>query len=418
MSAKKIGIVVQRYGLEVNGGAELHARLIAEKLARNYDVTVLTSCALDYITWKPHYDAGDTYVNDVKVTRFENSERAPSVLQHQMDRKFRGRHLKQKIYRISKHANWWKKLVPSAEISFSDGVKWLEMQGPAMPALVDYIKLHQQEYDAFIMFSAIYYPAAMAILTVPHKAIVVPTMHDERPAYYPIYQQVMSSPQWILFNSAAEQRFCEKVFPIANVKKQVVALGINIPHISADPAVPQRYGLTSRYIIYVGRIDEAKGCNVLIDLFNQYISETGERLTLVMVGKSELPVSHSTSVIFTGFVSDEDKQQLMKQAEALIIPSVYESLSMVLLESFALKVPVIAPVESEVLKDHIDSSDGGWYYKDYSEFKHIMHEVVKNDGIKSQKGEAGFNYVQQNYTWSKVLEQYDHAIADVSHTDK
>jgi glycosyltransferase involved in cell wall biosynthesis len=392
--------------------------MIAEKLAANYDVTVFTSCALDYITWKPHYAAGETYVNGVRVNRFQNTERAPSVLQHQMDRKFRGRHLKQKIYRISKNANWWKKLVPSAEISFTDGVKWLEMQGPAMPALVDYIKLHQQEYDAFIMFSAIYYPAAMGILTVPHKAIVVPTMHDERPAYYPIYQQVMSSPQWIFFNSAAEQRFCEKVFPIVNVKKQVVALGINIPHISVDPAVPQRYGLTTRYIIYVGRIDEAKGCNVLIDLFNRYISDTGERLTLLMVGKSELPVSQSAAVIFTGFVSEEDKQQLMKQAEALIIPSVYESLSLVLLESFALKVPVIAPVESEVLKDHIDSSGGGWYYKDYSEFKHIMNEVVKNDVINSHKGEAGFNYVQQNYTWSKVLEQYDHAIADVSNTGK
>ena len=48
---KKIGIIIQRYGKNVNGGAEVHARMIAEQLMNKYDVTILTSCAQDYISW-------------------------------------------------------------------------------------------------------------------------------------------------------------------------------------------------------------------------------------------------------------------------------------------------------------------------------------------------------------------------------
>lgn len=49
---KKIAFVVQRYGLDVNGGAEYHCRLIAERMTKYFDVEVLTTCAIDYMTWK------------------------------------------------------------------------------------------------------------------------------------------------------------------------------------------------------------------------------------------------------------------------------------------------------------------------------------------------------------------------------
>ena len=66
---KKILFVVQRYGLEVNGGAELHCRQLAERLKDEYDVSVLTTCAIDYVTWKNEYKEGIEHINGVKVIR-------------------------------------------------------------------------------------------------------------------------------------------------------------------------------------------------------------------------------------------------------------------------------------------------------------------------------------------------------------
>src|SRR5262245_39781952 len=68
--AMKLAVVVQRYGEEINGGAELHARYIAEHLARHADVRVLTTCARDYITWRNEFPAGEELVNGIRVERF------------------------------------------------------------------------------------------------------------------------------------------------------------------------------------------------------------------------------------------------------------------------------------------------------------------------------------------------------------
>ena len=65
----KLAVVVQRYGADLNGGAELHARYIAERLSRHADVEVLTTCARDYITWRNELPAGTDSVNGLLVKR-------------------------------------------------------------------------------------------------------------------------------------------------------------------------------------------------------------------------------------------------------------------------------------------------------------------------------------------------------------
>jgi hypothetical protein len=66
----KVAIVVQRYAADINGGAELHARYIAERLSRHATVEVLTTCARDYITWKNELPPGEDSVNSIRVRRF------------------------------------------------------------------------------------------------------------------------------------------------------------------------------------------------------------------------------------------------------------------------------------------------------------------------------------------------------------
>ena len=54
----RLAVIVQRYGADLNGGAELHARYIAERLSRHAEVEVLTTCARDYVSWRNEFPPG------------------------------------------------------------------------------------------------------------------------------------------------------------------------------------------------------------------------------------------------------------------------------------------------------------------------------------------------------------------------
>ena len=417
MIRKKVGIIVQRYGAAVNGGAEVHARMIAEHLLSKYDVKVLTSCALDYHTWQPYYEAGESEENGVSILRFNNEPRASKKMQGYYGRKARGRHLVQKIYKALKQPKWWLRIFPEASLTEDDGLHWLQAQGPAMPELLDYLK-KEKTYSAFIVFTALYYPGALSVLTVPQKCIFIPTMHDEKASYIPFYKKVMAAPAWIFFNTKAEKEFSEKLFPISAVQKRIVGVGIDLikDSVLKDESLPLRFGVKTNYLIYVGRIDKAKGCDVLITYFLKFLDDTGYKMQLVMVGKEIMSVPKHPAIVATGFVPDKAKMQFMLQAQALAIPSLYESLSLVLLESFACGVPVLANGQTPVLSDHINASDGGWCFTDYASFKKALTEAF-NEKIKEKKGMAGYRYVKQQYSWEKVTGAFDKAIEAIEQSE-
>ncbi len=415
MQKEKIAIIVQRYGEQINGGAEAHAKMIAEKLNHKYNVTVLTSCAIDYHTWKPELAKGTSYENNVEIIRFTHPEKNKEKI-HKLNRKYRGRLLYQKLYRFLGKPKWYLALVPSAEVKDYDGLKWLEFQGPAMYDLLPYLKQNINDYTAYIFFTYLYYPTAIGMPTVGYKSIFIPTLHDEPPAYFPVFKKVVASPACILFNTLSEKLFAEKMFDIENTYKRVVAVGIEEENDEIDKAVVEKCSIKGKYILYVGRIDTAKGCDELLQYFKEYLKSNGDNFNLVLVGKNMIePVRHP-KIIYAGFVSDYEKKQLMKQATALVVPSKYESLSLVLLESFACKVPVLANKNCEVLKDHINLSNGGWLYNTKEDFIKNLQYIYTNNTDK--KAINGLKYVKENYTWNKVMDAYDNAIDFVKEKNK
>ena len=409
MVKRKIGLIVQRYGRQVNGGAEVLARMVAEKLALKYDVTVLTSRALDYHFWEPELPEGQSEENGVKIIRFDHKPRAAAKKVHRLKRKYRGRLLYQKLYRLIGEPSWYLKLFPSAEVREKEGLLWVENQGPAMYGLVKYLEKNEHEYDAFIFVTYLYYPSVLGLLTVPHKSIFIPTMHDEQPAYFPIFKKTMRAPRSLMFLTESEKIFSNRLFNIADIRQDVMSVGIDAVDDQKNSEVIKKFNIKGKYIIYVGRIDAAKGCKDLLKSFVNFTNNNKESITLVLAGKNMIEAAVNENIIYAGFVTDNEKEQLMKHAEALIIPSKYESLSLVVLESFACKVPVIANGECEVLKDHIVNSNGGWTYTNETEFTDVLKKVLEGSE-NEKKGLNGYEYVTNNYSWQNAMTVFDNAI--------
>jgi len=411
---KKIAFIVQRYGLEVNGGAEYHCRIIAEKLKDIYDVEVLTSCAKDYLSWKNEYAEGVSVINDVTIRRFAVEESRNWKKFNSLSRQLIGkRKLYQKTLRLFGLLNAFEKLQPVDTIPHKEE-KWVKDQGPYIPSLINYLTENQSKYDTLIFFTYLYYPTIFGIDVVPKKSILVPTAHDEPPIYLNIFKKFFKKPAAILYNTLSEQRFVNKQFHNEDIFSEIVGVGIDPPKDITPQNTDYILKPEDPFLIYIGRVDLAKGCGIMFDYFSAYKKASNSSLKLVVVGELFMNAPTNPDIILTGFVADDIKASLLLRAKALVIPSLYESLSLVTLESMAYGVPVIANENCEVLKDHINNSNGGFLFNDYGSFKKSLDTILSPDFDTTILSENAKKYVAENYSWPITIEKYKKAIDYIS----
>ena len=379
----KLAVVVQRYGADISGGAELHARYIAERLARRTDVTVLTTCARDYISWRNELPPGDDQVRGVPVIRFPVSrERSPLTFGHRSAFVFERRH------------------------SLADELSWLDSEGPTSPALIKYIRGHASSYDYFIFFSYRYYHAFHGVRAAPARAVLVPTAERDPALGLGIFGPVFRSVRAIMYNSFEERMLINSVSDNAGVPGVVVGVGSEVPRRVNPDRFRRKFGLDRPFIIYVGRIDENKGCKELFDYFSRYVAHVSSALSLVLIGSSLLPIPSHPGIRHLGFASDEDKFDGMAAAELLVMPSRYESLSMVALEAWALGRPVLASGRCDVLKGQCIRSNGGLYYENYEEFAETLHALETSRLLREGLGRNGRLFFARHYAWPVIERKY------------
>ena len=379
---KKILFVVQRYGLEVNGGAELHCRQLAERLKDEYDVSVLTTCAIDYVTWKNEYKEGIEHINGVKVIRkkvdFERNQK--------------------KFNKISAKLN-------NEKDNINLGIEWQEAQGPHSAELIKYLEDHKDDYDVIIFLTYLYYTTYFGLKVAPEKSILIPTAHDEPPIYYSIFNETFNLPKAILYSTTTERDFVNKRFKNDYIENDIVGLGVDINENTQDIDLEKTFGIKDDYVVYVGRIDESKGCKEMFEYFLEYKKTYNSNLKLVLAGKSAMEIPRNKDIVILGFVSEDEKVNLIRKSKLLILPSKFESLSLSTLEAMYLKVPVLLNGKCEVLKQHAILSNGGLYYENKWEFIETLDYLIRNSKIAERMGENGRKYVDVNYKWDVIIEK-------------
>ncbi len=324
---KKIGIIIQRYGTEINGGAEYHARLIAEKLSKYFEMEVFTSTALDYITWEHHYPEGQEIVNDIKVNRFEvEKERKPEIF---------GK-IQYNIF--------------NKEHTFEDEIEWLEQEGPFIPNLIEELENRDDEFDFFIFFSYRYFHSYYGVKRFGKKSILVPTAEHDEVIYLKLFKDLFNLPGAIIYNSYEEKEMINRVSGNYSVPGDVVGVGSDIAKNFSPELFREKFNIRGKYCVYVGRLDENKGVPELLSFFKKLIEENKIDFTLVLIGKSLIEIPDDPKIKYLGFLEDKEKFDALKGSEFLMIPSQFESLSMVSLEAWAIAKPVVANGRTEVLR--------------------------------------------------------------------
>jgi glycosyltransferase involved in cell wall biosynthesis len=418
----RIAFIVQRYGTEILGGSEYHCRLIAERLAPRHAVEVLTTCARDYISWRNEYPEGSDRIRGVTVRRFANARARD-------------------INAFNRYSEW----IFTAPHTRDDELEWLRQQGPWCPALLEYLERNHHQYDILIFFTYLYAPTALGVRIAPHKSILVPTAHDEPAIHLEIYKELFSAAAGIAYNTEVERRFLTTHFSIRAVEEETIGCGVELPHGSpqrdragepeerdedgGDPVPDEeqppswrphlagrgivfrrRHRLHGPVALYGGRIDPGKGCEELIEYFSTYVQEGGDA-SLVLMGVKLMPLPEEPFIRFAGRLSDQERLQALEAATVVVVPSPYESLSLLALESFAVGTPILANARSEVLVDHCQKSNAGLFYADRHEFVECLKLLVADQQLRAIMGRNGGAYVRKNYRWDVILSKYERMFA-------
>jgi glycosyltransferase involved in cell wall biosynthesis len=378
----RLAVVVQRYGADINGGAELHARYIAEHLARHAEVEVFTSCARDYVTWANELPGGDETIGNVRVRRFPVST-------------------PRDVRDFARRSD----LVFGRPHSVQDELDWLESEGPTSPALVRALVAEQARFDWVVVFSYRYYHAFHTIRTLAAKSVLVPTAERDAAVGLSIFAPIFRAVRASMFNSFEERAMLERAAGRA-LPGVVVGVGSDVPERPQPDRFRQRHGISGPFAVYVGRVDENKGCKELFEFFQRFERMMPGQLRLVLIGKSILPIPDDSRIRHLGFLPDEDKFDAMAAADVLIMPSYYESLSMVALEAWALGKPVLANGRCDVLKGQCLRSNAGLFYESYGEFAEALYAITSGPGLSDALGRNGRTYFRRHYAWPVIERKY------------
>jgi glycosyltransferase involved in cell wall biosynthesis len=386
----RILFVVQRYGHEVAGGAELHCRQFAERLAlRGHDVHALTSCAVSYMDWSNAYPPGTSTLDGVEVHRLPVAE--------PRDWRFFGA--------LERRTVWGAKPQPLYLQR-----EWMRRQGPAVTELAPWLHQHASGYDVVVFFTYLYYTtwAGLPAAAAHAPTVLHPTAHDEPPLRLTLFEPTFRHASAFAFSVEEESVLVHRRFAARRLER-VVGIGTDLD-VQGDGAAFRRTlpELGDRpYLLFVGRVDPAKGTTELLDFFGAYRERNPGPLALVLVGEQLQDLPAHPDVFTTGFVSDEVKHDAIDGALALVQPSYFESFSMVLSEAWAHRRPALVNARCAVLEAQARRSGGGLPYRGFGEFEAALAVLESEPSEVARLGAAGREYVEQRYRWDSVIDRYE-----------
>jgi glycosyltransferase involved in cell wall biosynthesis len=389
----RVAYVVPRYGVEVRGGAELGARMLAERLAARagWSAEVFTTTALEATTWANAYPPGTVDLAGVTVHRFDSI----SGRDRGFDR-FSGPVL------ARPHA-----------ASPADEQRWIDLQGPVCPDAV--AAAAESAADVVVFYPYLYHPTVRGVpaARAAGKAVVQhPAAHDEPPLRLPLFRDVFAATHGFVFQTWSERRLVQHLFPVAH-RRQIV-MGLGVEPWPADPAaVPAAVG-ERPYLLCLGRVDDGKGTSVLARFFAAYKERHPGPLALVYAGPVVHPVPPHPDIVVLGEVDEPAKWALLGGARALVNPSGYEAFSLVVIEAWFAGTPVVVNAGCAATREHCERSGGGLWFAGYGEFEAVIQRLTADEALRAELVRRGRGYAEANFRWPRIIDRYQAFLGGVA----
>ena len=380
----KVAYVVPRYGLEVLGGAELGARMLAERLValQGWEVEVITTCALDIRSWADEYEPGTVALNGVEVHRLASRAGRDPAFEE----------LSQRV------------LHPPESASPEDQQRWVDMQGPLCPDVVE--RAAASDADLVVFYPYLYYPTVRGVPAVGPRAVMHPAAHDELPIRLPLFAAVFAGVSGLVFQTHGERHLVESLFPVAQMPQVVLGLGVEEREGDAASARAALGVGDSPYLVYVGRVDDGKGTGLLASWFAAWKDRTPGDLKLVLAGPVLDPPAAHRDVIVTGPVDEETKWGGLRGALGLVKPSPHEAFSILLMEAWTAGLPALVNGRCMATREHCERSGGGLWFSGYASFEAALSRLAGDARLRQELGACGRSYVERFFRWPGLIRRY------------
>lgn len=383
-----LAIVCPRYGEEVLGGAERVVRDMAERLAaRGLPTEILTTCALDHMTWENWYPPGTQEINGVTVRRF---------------------HIEQA--HGPEHRAIGERIGAGMPTSLEEQERWLNEQFRSA-GLFHYLMQEHRRYHTILLTPYMFWTTYACAQIAPHKNVLRPCLHDEGFARLEVYRPQFRDARGILFNSPPEVELARRLFDLPR-RWELAEEGMDVPASYDAERFRSTYGVPGQFALYSGRRESGKNVDGLIELFVRFVERTGADLKLLIGGRGEIriPAGWTDRIVDLGFLPEQDKNDAFAAATVVCQPSPAESFARMIMDSWLAQTPVIGYGGCSVTAYHVEQSGAGLVYNDATEFEVALELLLESPDLRRQMGTAGRAYVLERYTWDRAIDALAGAI--------
>lgn len=394
---KKIGFVIPWYSENIPGGAEMELRGLTTHLHESgVEIEILTTCVKEFASnWNVnHFKSGVEKIHGFTVRRFNVRKRNTAAFNE---------------------VNY--KLMNGIPITAEEEKTYIS-ESVSSPDMYAYMKEHNEDYSLFVfipyMFGTTYY----GMQVCPEKSVLIPCFHDEPYVYMDVYKPVFENIAGIIYHAKPEYDLANRVFDLGRVSQAVLGEGVYTELEAFPDDFRKKFGIDGDFILYAGRKDKGKNVHVLVRYFEEYLKRRNADLKLVLIGGGdiELPrsLTESGKIVDLGFVDVQDKYNAEAAATVLCQPSLFESFSLVIMESWLCSRPVMVSGRCNVTRHFVSASNGGLYFDDYFEFEGVLDHMLAHPEIADAMGRNGREFVLSRFAWDVIVDIYMKFFKEIS----